>query len=361
MGSSSSRMSGSWASAIAIQTRWRCPPDSSSTRRSASSSVPVGREGLRDDPVVGGDHWPHRPWCGWRPRPARSATVIPSGAIGAAGAAGRATRATSRVARRWMSRPSSGTAPACGRKMRAIAAQQRRLAARVGADDGGHPAPSGTERSRSWTTGAARRTPGAGPRASSWGAARREPVTRRPASGRTRPAATGGRARRSRRSRPRPAPGRPRAAGAGRRSRRPTRRSTPTSAAGTSSSPPVPTRRRAIGARHERHERDRPRGGRRHGGERDRRDEQRQPGPLDGHAEARRRVVAELEGPQRRRARAAPGPARPGRPRRSAPRPSSRCRGCRRARPGRSGARWTSLRVQQVAEHRVGHDATRRR
>ena len=65
VGSSSSRIGVSWASAIAIQTRWRWPPDSSSTSRSAS----VGRRAVAAIAAATArsssrDHWRSSLWCG---------------------------------------------------------------------------------------------------------------------------------------------------------------------------------------------------------------------------------------------------------------------------------------------------------
>ena len=137
VGSSSSIRSVPWARAIAIHTRWRWPPDSSSTER--------GRRGRSC-------RWPRAP-----PRrpPRRRATTagttrwcgVPAAGdeVGDGDALGRdrrlrqeaERRATSLVGRRWIASPSSSTVPALRLQQPGQGAQQRRLAAGVGADDHG--------------------------------------------------------------------------------------------------------------------------------------------------------------------------------------------------------------------------------
>ena len=137
VGSSSSNRSVPWARAIAIQTRWRWPPDSSSTTRSASSTVPVSASASATAVSSSRVQRRNAPWCGCRPRPTRSTTVTPSGAIGFWGSSP-SVRATCLVDRRWMASPSRSTAPAVGRKQPRHPAQQCGLPAGVGADDDGH-------------------------------------------------------------------------------------------------------------------------------------------------------------------------------------------------------------------------------
>ena len=139
MGSSSSRMSVSWASAIASQTRWRCPPDSSSTARPARSSTPVASMAERTATSSASDHCRSRRWCGKRPRATRSATVMASGAIGlwvsSPSAAGDLAR---RPRRDVLAVQPDGARPRPEHPRER--AQHRRLAARVGADDDGQRA-----------------------------------------------------------------------------------------------------------------------------------------------------------------------------------------------------------------------------
>ena len=78
------------------------------------------------------------PGAGCGPRPTRSATAMPSGAIGDCGSSPR-VRATSFAGSRCTSLPSSSTWPLRGAQQPRHRAQQRRLAAGVGADDRGDP------------------------------------------------------------------------------------------------------------------------------------------------------------------------------------------------------------------------------
>ena len=61
----------------------------------------------------------NRPWCGVRPRPTRSTTVTPSGAMGFWGSSP-SVRATSLVGMPWIDFPSSSTSPPRGLSSRAI-------------------------------------------------------------------------------------------------------------------------------------------------------------------------------------------------------------------------------------------------
>src|SRR5690606_35752254 len=65
------------------------------------------------------DHRPNHPWCGDRPRPTRSVTVMPSGAVGDCGSTPSFT-ATSRLGSVWMLLPSRYAAPDVGRSSRAM-------------------------------------------------------------------------------------------------------------------------------------------------------------------------------------------------------------------------------------------------
>ena len=138
VGSSSSSRSVSWARAIAIHTRCRWPPDSSSTGRSASSATSRTLHASVDRALV------RRPttaatscWCGCRPRETRSATVI--AVRRAAGDCGsRPRRAGDLPGReRARSRAVQQHRAAPGLEQPAQGAQQGGLAAGVGADDHG--------------------------------------------------------------------------------------------------------------------------------------------------------------------------------------------------------------------------------
>ena len=120
VGSSSSRICVSWASAMASHTRWRWPPDSSSTKRPARSVVFVAARASVTARSSSRDHWRSSRWCGWRPRATRSVTVIPSGAIELCGSRP-SRRATCLDGSERMSSPSRRTVPSCGCSIRASA------------------------------------------------------------------------------------------------------------------------------------------------------------------------------------------------------------------------------------------------
>ena len=137
VGSSSSSTGVAWARTIASHTRCRWPPErlSTGTPREVHEVGALERRG--DDRLVGSRaHCLNSPWCGWRPRSTSSSTLTPSGTIGCCGSRPR-RRATSRVGSDPISSPSSRTEPPRGCSSRAEPAQQRRLAAAVGADDDG--------------------------------------------------------------------------------------------------------------------------------------------------------------------------------------------------------------------------------
>ena len=110
----------------------RCPgPASSRSRRAAAARRRArrapGRAGPRCRSAAAprsttssssGDHWRNQRWCGCRPRPTRSRTSRPSGAIGLWGSRA-SRRETSRVDTASMASPSSRTLPPLGLSSRA--------------------------------------------------------------------------------------------------------------------------------------------------------------------------------------------------------------------------------------------------
>ena len=120
MGSSKNRMSVCWARTREIHTRWRCPPESESTVRSARSSTLVMRKAVMTSSLSSDDHCRYQAWWGCRPRATKSDTISPSGATGVCGKTPR-LRARSRRRKARMGVPSSVTSPACVGSKLAIA------------------------------------------------------------------------------------------------------------------------------------------------------------------------------------------------------------------------------------------------
>ena len=138
VGSSSSSDSVSWASAIAIQTRCRCPPDSSSTGRSASSATSVrSMASATARSSSSADHCRHQRWCGWRPRADQVGDRDPLGRDRGLRQQPEPPGDLAGSGARGSPAPSSSTAPPPRLEQPGQRAQQRGLAAGVGADDDG--------------------------------------------------------------------------------------------------------------------------------------------------------------------------------------------------------------------------------
>ena len=222
MGSSSRRMGVSWASSMATHTRWRWPPESSSTNRVARSDTPV--EAIAAVTAVSSArlHWRSGLWCGCRPRATRSSTRIPSGVTAPCGRSP-IRRATALVRSRCRSCPSSRIRPSPGAITRARALSSVDLPQALGPTITVN-ASSGSSRSRSVATTrrsyASRAPSTVSPRPrSSWAPAR---ASRSREVGRISPGSPG--RRRGSRRRPgrrcRPSRSRPRPRRSGRTSRR---------------------------------------------------------------------------------------------------------------------------------------------
>ena len=116
--------------------------------RCRSSRAPPRRPARRR-----GDHWLNHLWCGWRPRPTRSRTSSPSGAVGLCGSRARAAaRSRGSGATRSGRRRRAAPRPAVGLSSRA------RVRSSVDLPQPFGPTievtlPSGTSRVRSRTTG----------------------------------------------------------------------------------------------------------------------------------------------------------------------------------------------------------------
>ena len=113
-------MSVSWANAIAIHTRWRCPPDSSPTRLPTKLDTPASSIARSTACSSRSDHWRSGGWWGYLPRATSSSTRMSAGARDDC-----AKRPSLRASAFWFivatARPSSSTTPPRTRKTRARA------------------------------------------------------------------------------------------------------------------------------------------------------------------------------------------------------------------------------------------------